>query len=587
MTHEESNTSEMKEIQTDMTEIKEDTTEKIVEEVEIVEELLEESKEKDEITEDKTEAEEIEKKEDTTEKVVEEVIEEVVKEVEIIENTTEAKETEIKEDTTEKVVEEIKAVVDEPKEIYNAPVNKEALQKQESEFSSLKLLIENLESGLEKNDDPRSVRKVLVGLKEGLASLFLISSDEKNEFDQRIQNVFELVSEKQTKEREERNVIFEGNYSKINPVFDEKISEANKILETDFKGSRAILIALQKEIKGLKLRPSHRDIFFKTIQDLFDKIKVYETAEREAYEMECAENFLQFKPKVENICKKEKESENLNDSRKNLIALQKELREIKLSRKERDELYGIIRASFDEINSKQDAQRKEFKTEALKNYEIAKPITDEAIAYATDPKNINVARNHLIEAQKKLKNLRLTRQQSDELFGAIRGIFSKINENPEETQDDFKEISLSNFAKLELKINEAIANVEYSSDFRDIREGLIDVQDEVKIVKLTRSHRNELLARIRKGFKKFDAKRKDFTQKRQNEKRLKLDEILRRLERNNESLKKLIDEDVAASESVGDEEKRTFEQKIISRQKSIDDNQKRIDDIKNELSKIG
>ena len=575
MTHEESNTSKMNEIQTDMTEekieeteTKEEITETVVEEVELVEvELVEEQVE---IIEVKTEIIETETKEDVSEKAVEEV--------ELVEEDNEEKE--IKEDTIEKVVE--------PKEIYNAPVNKEALQRQESEFSSLKLLIENLESGLEKNDDLRSVRKVLVGLKEGLASLFLISSDEKNEFDQRIQNVFELVSEKQTKEREEKNVIFEGNFSKFSPIFDEKITEASKILETDFKGSRTILIALQKEIKGMKLRPSHREVFFKTIQDLFDKILIYETAEREAYEMECAENFLQFKPRVENVCKKEKESKNLNDARKNLIALQKELKEIKLSRKERDELYGIIRASFDEINSKQDAERKEFKAEALKNYEIAKPMINDAIAFATDSKNINGARNHLIEAQKKLKDLRLTRQQSDELFGAIREIFSKINENPEEEQDGFKEISLSNFAKLELKINEAIANVEYSSDFRDIREGLIDVQDEIKIVKLTRIHRNELLSRIRKGFKKFDSKRKDFTKKRQNEKRSKLDEITRRLERNNESLKKLIEEDKSALESCKEEEEiKSFEKKIISRQKNIDDNQKRIDDIKNELSKTG
>ncbi len=505
--------------------------------------------------------------------------------VEVLEDSSAEEEIEKEAVQPEAVAEEI--------EHFEAPVNKDALAKQEKEFNFLNETIEALELGFEENRDARSIRKTLVGLKESLSALFLIPLDQRNEIDQRIQEVFELVSSRQAKEREERNKIFDENFNKYKPTFDIKIEEAEGKLSNNLKETRLILISLQKEMKSISFRPSDRDVFFKSIQNLFDKINMLEGAEREAFEMECAENYLRFKPRVEFACNKEKTSDDLNNARKILISLQKELRDVKLSRKERDELYGTIRLAFDEINAKQDNERKAFGEVAEKNYLLAKPMVDTAILFASDPKNSSSSRNHLIETQKKLKQLALTRRQSDELFGEIRAIFSKLNQNTEEMTEEFKEISKSNFVKLELKISEAIANVEYSNNFRDIREGLIDVQDEVKIIKLTRSHRNELLARIRKGFKKFDSKRKDFLRRREVEKRKKLEEKIKKLEQKNENIEKLIKEDESflvkikegSQESIDLEKVKTLEQKISSGQANVEENLKRIAEINAGLEK--
>jgi hypothetical protein len=506
-----------------------------------------------------------------------------VKPVENIENTSDNSET---------------VAVEDNKPKFEAPVNTEALQKQKDEFANLEKQVDDLANNINEESDFRALRKNIVTLKEQIISLFLIPIADKDRLTNTLQETYEKLAEKQAELRQEINKVFDENLEKMNSFVDDKLKEANEL--DIFKNARKILQTVQKELKSAKLRQSDKDNFFKKVQDVFDAINQKEIAERESYEMECSNNYLILKPKVEQITKIVDESDKFNDARKRLIELQNEIKNTKLKRNNRDELFQVIRECFNRLNERQDHTREAFNSESTENYDKMKPLVEQAIDFASNPSNFATARQTLINLQKELKEIVLSRGQRDEFFGKIREVFTSLNEQQDENREEFDNESNQNYAKLEIKVNEAIMNIEYSNDFRDIREGLLMVQDEIKIMKLKRSQRNELYSKIRLGFEKFDKKRDEYSKQKNVEKKRKLSSILENLNLNvsrmTESLQadKQIEQDLKAKlDSASDDEKVNLEASITDIQSKIEDKSQslektniRIEDIKQEIEKL-
>lgn len=498
----------------------------------------------------------------------------------------------------EEIAEVEKVVETEPKVYFEPPVNTEALEKQKEEFSNLEKQVLEIANIIDENTDFRSVRKNIVTLKEQILSLFLIPIVDKDKLTNTLQETYEKLAEKQNEIKDEMNKVFDENLTKFTALVDEKIKEASEL--DLFKNARKILQDVQKQLKPAKIRQGDKDEFFRKIQEVFDDINKKEATERESYEMECSDNYLVVKPKVEQITKLVDKSERFNDARKKLIELQNEIKDIKLKRNNRDELFQIIRESFNLLNERQDKHRDVFTTESKENYEKIVPLVEQAIEFAKNPSNFTTARQTLINIQKDLKELALTKSQRDELFGKVRECFTGLNEMQDENRGEYEEESNQNYAKLEIKVQEALMNVEYSSDFRDIREGLLTVQDEIKIMKLKRSHRIELSNKIRTGFEKFDEKRNEYNKHKNEEKKRKLNSILENLnlkvKRVKESLvadKNSLNEYTQKVVDASDEDKANFENsikditnKITDKESSLENSNKRINDITEELNKL-
>ena len=80
-----------------------------------------------------------------------------------------------------------------PDENYEAPVNKEALDKQMSDYSRLETAVSDLENSYKENSDYRSLKKQLIGLKEHCQSMFLIERDTRISLEDRLQSIFEFI----------------------------------------------------------------------------------------------------------------------------------------------------------------------------------------------------------------------------------------------------------------------------------------------------------------------------------------------------------------------------------------------------------
>lgn len=430
-------------------------------------------------------------------------------------------------------------------------VNEEALKEQNQLFENLKNEVDALRSNVQTMEEIKHERKNMAELKEKLLSLFLIPKAERDNYINIIQSKFEALKETSDKLRNEEHKKLEENLKIIEPKIHSVLKEAEN--PQNFGDIRKKLIEMQIELKDYEIHRDKKDDFFSLMQKAFESLNEKQDLEREKYEMEISENYLNVKPKVADAIRYAVQTDNYNKARERLIECQNELKKLKLKKDHLDELFGLIRKAFENVNQKQDLEREKIKGETVENYNEIKPIVDEAIKFATETEDYETARKRLIDVQKEIKSKILTRYQRDELYGSIREVFSVLNEKQDSNREEFLEECNANYSRLEISVNEAAANIDFTNDLNNIREGLLAVQDEVKIVKLTRTQRNELFKRIRLGFSKFDEKRNEFIKNRKQHQKSNLEDKLEtKLEKlskvENESIKEKMKEEIASTE---------------------------------------
>lgn len=411
-----------------------------------------------------------------------------------------------------------------PEERIELQVNEEALKEQNLLFDSLKNDVNNLNENAKTLDEIKVERKNMVELKEKLLSLFLVSKTERDEYIDVIQSKFEKLKETSEALKSEINAKLDENLKQIEPKVQTVLKEAEN--PENFGEIRKKLIELQAELKDFELHRDRKDDFFSLVQQAFESLDEKQDLEREKYEMEISENYLNVKPKVLDSIKFAVQTDNFNQAREKLIEAQNDLKGLKLKKTHLDELFGLIRLAFENVNTKQDSERDKLKADSEENYKEVKPFVEEAVKFADETEDFEAARKRLIETQKEIKLKSLTRGQRDELYGLVREVFNRLNEKQDSNRGEFLDECNANYAKLEISVNEAAAYIDFTNNLNDIREGLIAVQDEVKIVKLTRAQRNELFKRIRLGFSRFDEKRNEFIKSRKDYKKSNKTEVV-------------------------------------------------------------
>lgn len=444
--------------------------------------------------------------------------------------------------------------------------------------------------------DWKEIRLKLNDTKDKLKALFLKKEDNDRILNE-INDLFKLLADKQSEEREKIDAESEDNYNKLKELVDHAIKTAENA--NDFKEAREGLIKVQDKFRGLRLRRKHRDELLDDINKAFEALQKRQAIERENFEMETIENYHSLKKIIDDAISFSKNTVQFGKARQRLIEAQGQIKGKKLKRDQRNELYQVIRDAFNDLNERQEADRELFEKETKINYENLRKIVDEAIAFANDSSDYKEAREALINAQGTIKGMKLKRNQRDELYSDIREIFNKINESQEKEREEFDQEAVDNYSRLTEKVDDAFDLVHGVNDFRLIRETLIAIQSEVKIVKLKRSQRNELFARIREAFSIFDKKKDEYFNERRNEKKSKLEAIvnnlndkIKRLSDSVENKKKELEQEEAKLDNseLTDEEKSEITSKIQelkdtiqNDEKTIESDKLRIEDVKKEL----
>lgn len=436
-------------------------------------------------------------------------------------------------------------------------------------------------------NDWKTLRNNQIELRGALKMLFLSKEDTKK-LNDLIDEHAEIIDERQNVEKMEKDKLFENNYNELK---EKVIDVCNKANQTSvFKEGRDLLVKLQDEIKPIPLKRSQREEFFSLIQAAFLSINEKQASERENFEMECIENYHSLKKVIEEACTFSKESPRFTDARKKLIDVQKLIKGKKLRREQRDELYQIIRDYFDALNQRQTAEKSINEEEISANYSRLSKVVSEAIDFANTTEEYGEARARLISAQNEIKSLKLNRNQRDELFAAIREVFTKMNDMQSSEREAFETEAEENYIKLTEKINNCFELVLGLTDFRLIRENLLAIQGEVKIIRLKRSHRNELFARLREAFNLFDKKRDDFFSVKREERKRKFTTNLDNIKAKITRLEELKAKDIELLSQIGEteEEERVnnLKARIQEKESQINEANVKYQELLNEMNEI-
>lgn len=418
--------------------------------------------------------------------------------------------------------------------------------------------------------------------------------EEKKELAEMLNSALESVISRNKEEVEKIKAEQSESYNKVKVVVEEAIKFATET--TNFKDGREKLIAAQNDFRKASLSREHAEELLPKLNNALEELNRRSIEERENYEMECSENYHLLKAKVEATVDKANKATHFKTARQSLIELQGEIKDKKLKRNQREELYQIIRECFESVNQRQQQERQVSDVEFEENYAKIKKIVDEAVSFAENvTDNFKEAKETLIAAQAAIKAVNLRRTQKDELFADIRRVFEIVNERQNADKEVYDKESDENYSKLSAKVEEAFVYLNNTSDFRLLRENIIGIQSEVRILKLKRDQRRELLDKIQNAFNIIDKLKNDYFEKRKQERTVKLNETLSNLQMKVTRLEESLAADKSSLEALNAAEEKNeetnekiqqIEARIKDKEEKIEETKKRIEEIEKERDTI-
>ena len=471
---------------------------------------------------------------------------------------------------------------------------------QEERLADIKEEIEYVFDLSNSDENLKNTKNLIKDISNTLNSIN-IPNINKNELREKLVDALNNVNKRQLEQNEKNKVIFSKNYE----ILKSKTLEVIEFVKASksFKEAREKLISLQGEVKNSKILFENKNELDKLINETFNDLNKRQYERNENYEMECIENYYKLKTLVDVAINKAKESETFLEAKKCLINAQNEIKEKVLRRAQKDELYSSIHSAFDMLREKfNEVRLTEEEMEA--NYNKVKPIVIEAVEAAknaTTIEQILEAREKLIQMQNLIKENRLIRTKSNELFSIIREVFNKINQVLQEDREQYEAESNINYEKLSSKIDVIIVEIENGIDFSQNAENLSTIKTEMQLLKLKREHRGKLYDKIRTAFNLLSKMRTKYNKRKVEEKMHKLDSIVSNLEHKITRLNALLNKDkemlekqtkkieVETDEQIKESIANVIEiikSRIENQEKNIKATLERITDIKNEKEKI-
>jgi uncharacterized protein (DUF362 family) len=399
-------------------------------------------------------------------------------------------------------------------------------------------ILEELIAIKNSNPDNSNFKNSIATLKNLSKTLQSLNLDEEN-FTKLNNEINEYLHELEKNYSVIRNQI-NAESTKFYNNFKAKIEDLLKTPSKwqNLRSARQKLMNLQKEINNTKEHISRSTIedLKRIIADALNSISQKQIAEKENYEMECSDNYLQLKNIFEKLIASIDNTTEHSKVRQSLIEAQKLIASKTLKRSHQEELYQMIRNGFEILTQNQENEKSTFLQEANENYEKLSPLVENAIKIAASTDTFKEARETLIAAQTSIKGMALTKEQRDELYGKIRTIFQQINQLQEEERTEFIKVSEENFQKLLDKIGAEKEKLLDNPHFKTIRENLLTIQSEIRVWKLKTDHRNKLYNTLKDVFALLDEKRNIFFESQKKDKKSKTESIFKNL---NEKLVKL------------------------------------------------
>jgi hypothetical protein len=268
------------------------------------------------------------------------------------------------------------------------------------------------------------------------------------------------------------------NYENLKSIVDEGISAASN--SENLHDAKGILIEVQTHFKGLKLKREDRESLYSRLQEAFSLINRKIDDERLGFELEALSNYEELKPVIEEASR---QAENNEDSRavwSALLEIQARLKESRLLREHRDELYKLLQHAFEMIKLRRDEERRIFDQDAHQNYTRLKALVDKGLAQAEETHEYKETREFLKKIQSEFRGLKMVHEQREELYSRLQTAFDILGRR----LDDFFRNKKKNWeVKMQFTVSRLSADVyELQTSLEKDEFYLKELEDQLEIV---------------------------------------------------------------------------------------------------------
>ena len=234
-------------------------------------------------------------------------------------------------------------------------------------------------------------------------------------------------------------------------------------------------------------------------------------------------NYTTISPKVEAAYAQSKTDQNFNETRKDLIALQKEVIAIPLERWQKNELMDRLRTAFDHINTQQDTWRIQ---EDEKRNELTNALQKQYDVILPQATNSTFAEGFTL-----LKNLQditnktsVLREKRETFYTQLDAAFKTIKEKAD-TENE------ANFEIATKQIVLAITTSQSVQQFKEARQILVTAQNDLKEIRLSKQQKDDLFTKLRTAFDALNAEQDAYFKQRNQQNRSQIEDALQNLQR--------------------------------------------------------
>lgn len=226
----------------------------------------------------------------------------------------------------------------------------------------------------------------------------------------------------------------EANYERLKT----EIDKAEELAQTSvqWKETREALIAIKNDLRESEVLRVQKDELWTKINRALDILSQRQNAEKNAYEQESVANHAHYVALLAEMEVPVNETTNFQPVREQLKKIQVELREAKLTREQRNELFISLDVLFKTLGERQSLERESFLAESSEHFTTLTERLEVGKKLAQFDEDFNMTRGYLIELQKDLGAARLSREQREGLRAQLNDAFATVNKRADRFYSD-------------------------------------------------------------------------------------------------------------------------------------------------------
>jgi hypothetical protein len=326
-----------------------------------------------------------------------------------------------------------------------------------------------------------------------------------------LQHAFDTLKKKRSAEQSEELSASAGNYANLLETAEELTARAT--VEPDIRLFKDELIRFQTLVRESKLVKDHRHELLEKIQEAFLILTRRQDDENLRMTEKSESNYTGFLPRAKDLSLLAESSGNFYFVRESIKLLQSEIREASLVREQRVELNSFLQEAFQKLGKRQDKDQESFLKSAAENYIHLKGLVEKGLRQAEESNKYKETREFLKKIQSGFKNLKLVREEREELYSILQTAFGILNRRV----DEYFRLKKKNWMlKMEYRFTES------SSEIFRIQESLEkdltrlkELEDQLEIVLFAKKEKviaDGLRSRIESLHKTIDRKHEEIRQ---------------------------------------------------------------------------